>query len=61
MPSSLLALALSALGAGSSKRTRQPLGAHQEGILIIMKENTAVLIVQTKLFIAFPALENSTS
>jgi hypothetical protein len=42
-------LAFRSLGAGLSKRTRKPLGAHQEKILIAMKENTAVLIVQTKL------------
>jgi hypothetical protein len=43
-------LAFSSLGAGLvGKRTRKPLGAHQEKILIAIKENTAVLIVQTKL------------
>jgi hypothetical protein len=42
-------LAFSSLGAGSGKRMRKPLGAHQEKILIAIKENTAVLIVQTKL------------
>jgi hypothetical protein len=42
-------LAFSSLGAGSSKQTRKSLGAHQEKILIAMKENTAVLIVRTKL------------
>jgi hypothetical protein len=42
-------LAFSSLGAGSGKRTQKPLGAHQEMILIAIKENTAVLIVQTKL------------
>ncbi len=42
-------LVFSSLGAGSGKRTRKPLGGHQEKILIAIKENTAVLIVQTKL------------
>jgi fructose-1,6-bisphosphatase len=32
------------LGAGSGKQMQKPLGAHQERILIAMKENTAVLI-----------------
>ncbi len=32
-------LAFSSLGAGLSKRTQKPLGAHQERILIAMKEN----------------------
>jgi hypothetical protein len=45
MSFSLLAL----LGAGSGKRTRKPLGAHQEKTLIAIKENTAVSIVQTEL------------
>jgi hypothetical protein len=39
----------SSLGPGSGKRTQKPLGAHQERISIAMKENTAVLILQTKL------------
>jgi hypothetical protein len=39
----------SSLGAGLSKQTQKPLGAHQEGILIAMKENTAVFILQTAL------------
>jgi hypothetical protein len=42
-------LAFSSLGSGSGKRTQKPLGAHQEKILIAMKENTAVSIVQTEL------------
>jgi hypothetical protein len=42
-------LAFSTLGAGLGKRMQQLLGAHQERILITMKENTAVLILQTKL------------
>jgi hypothetical protein len=37
-------LAFSFLGAGSGKRAQKPLGAHQERILIPMKENTAALI-----------------
>jgi hypothetical protein len=42
------------------KQTQKPLGVDQERILIAMKENTAVLILQTKLqtvYIEFPALE----
>jgi hypothetical protein len=39
----------SSLGAGSGKRTRKPLRAHQERILVAMKENTAVFLLQTKL------------
>jgi hypothetical protein len=35
--------------AGLGKWTQKPLGAHQEKILIAIKENTAVSIVQTKL------------
>ncbi len=42
-------LAFSSLGAGLGKRTQKALGAHQEKILIAIKENTAVSIVQTKL------------
>ncbi len=42
-------LAFSSLGAGSSKRTQKLLGAHQERILIAIKENTAVLIEQAEL------------
>jgi hypothetical protein len=42
-------LAFSSLGAGLDKQTQKPLGAHQEKILIAIKENMAVLIVQTKL------------
>jgi hypothetical protein len=38
----------SSLEAGLGKRTQKPLGAHQERILIAMKENTAVSILQTK-------------
>jgi hypothetical protein len=34
-------------------QTRKLLGAHQERILIAMKENTAVLILQTKLRTAY--------
>jgi hypothetical protein len=43
----------SSLGAGLGKRTQKPLGAHQERVLIAMKENTAVLIYRPnyKLFI----------
>jgi hypothetical protein len=37
-------LLFSSLGAGSGKWMQKPLGAHQERILIAMKENTAVLI-----------------
>ncbi len=44
----------SSLGAGSVKQTRKPLGAHQERILIAMKENTAVAIYNR---ITFPVLE----
>jgi hypothetical protein len=53
----------SSLRAGLSKRTQKPLGAHQERILIAMKENTAVLIYRPNYepFIAFPELENLTS
>jgi hypothetical protein len=39
----------SSLGAGSGKQTQKPPGAHQERILIAMKENTAVFVLQTKL------------
>jgi hypothetical protein len=39
----------SSLGAGLGKQTQKPLGAHQERISIAMKENTAVLILQTEL------------
>ncbi len=43
-------LAFSSLGAGSGKQTRKTLGAHQERMLItIIKENTALSIVQTEL------------
>jgi hypothetical protein len=42
-------LLFSSLGAGLGKRTQKPLDAHQEKILIAMKENAAVAIVQTKL------------
>ncbi len=42
-------LAFSSLGAGSSKRTQKPLGAHQERISIAIKENTVFSIVQTEL------------
>jgi hypothetical protein len=38
----------SSLGAGSGKRTQKPLGAHQERILVAMKENMAVFVLQTK-------------
>jgi hypothetical protein len=42
-------LVFSSLGAGLGKRTGKPLiGAHQGKILIAIKENTALLIVQTK-------------
>ncbi len=34
-------LAFSSLGAGSDERTRTPLGAHQQRILIAIKDNTA--------------------
>jgi hypothetical protein len=56
-------LAFSSLDAGSGKQMQKPLGAHQERILIAMKENTAVLIYRPNYepLIAFPALENSTS
>jgi hypothetical protein len=37
-------LAFSSLGPCLGKRTQKPLGAHQERILIAMKESTAVLI-----------------
>jgi hypothetical protein len=46
-------LVFSSLGAGLGKRTQKPLGAHQEKILIAIKENTAVLIVQTKLLTVY--------
>jgi hypothetical protein len=36
------------LGAGSGKRMQKPLGAHQERILVAMKENTVVFLLQTK-------------
>jgi hypothetical protein len=36
-------LAFSSLGAGSGKRTRKPLGAHQERILIAIKEKMALI------------------
>jgi hypothetical protein len=37
-------LAFNSLGAGLGKRTQKPLGAHQERILITIKENMAVSI-----------------
>jgi hypothetical protein len=39
----------SSLGAGLGKLTQKPLGAHQEIILIAMKENTAFFLLQTEL------------
>jgi hypothetical protein len=36
----------SSLGAGAGKRTQKPLGAHEGGIWIAMKENTAVSNLQ---------------
>jgi hypothetical protein len=37
-------LSIRSLGAGSGKQTQKPLGAHQERVLIAMKENMAVSI-----------------
>jgi hypothetical protein len=39
----------SSLGAASGKRTQKLLGAHQERILVAMKESTAVYVLQTRL------------
>jgi hypothetical protein len=47
------------LGSRMMCTKRKPLGAHEERILVAMKENMAVFVLQTKsqTVYAFPALE----
>jgi hypothetical protein len=41
-------LASSFLGASSGKRMQKPLGAHHKDSMIVVKENTAVCVLKTK-------------